>query len=61
MRQYLIYIGRAALAMPDGICQTGLDFHYRIIDMHTVDCQALLAQDTPDALVLAILCDFKQR
>ena len=29
--------------------------------MHTVDCQALLAQDSPDALVLAILCDFKQR
>ena len=47
--------------MPAGICQTGLDYHYRIIDMHTVDCQTLLAQDNPDALVLAILCDFKQR
>ena len=29
--------------------------------MHTVDCSILLAQDTPDALVLAILCDFRGR
>ena len=61
IRQYLIYIGRARLTMKDRIQQTGLDYHYRIIDMHTVDCQALLAQDNPDALVLAILCDFGPR
>jgi hypothetical protein len=60
-RQYLIYIGKAALAMPTEIQQTGLDYRYRIIDMHTVDCQTLLTQDNPDALVLAILCDFKGR
>ena len=29
--------------------------------MHTVDCQKLIAMDDPDALVLAILCDFKDR
>ncbi len=29
--------------------------------MHTVDCSLLLAQDTPEALALAILCDFKER
>ena len=28
--------------------------------MRSLDCQKLLKQDTPDALVLAILCDFKQ-
>ena len=27
--------------------------------MHRVDCQALLRQDSPDAWVLAILCDFE--
>jgi hypothetical protein len=27
----------------------------------TVDCQKLIAMDDPDALVLAILCDFKDR
>jgi hypothetical protein len=29
--------------------------------MHTVDCNTLLERNTPDALVLAILCDFKGR
>jgi flagellar biosynthesis/type III secretory pathway protein FliH len=40
-----------------------IDFQYRynILDMHRVDCSVLLAADTPDALVLAILCDFKER
>ena len=59
VRQYLIYIGKPALTMTGVIHQTGLNFHYRIIDMHCIDCQTLLAQDDPDALVLAILCDFK--
>ena len=39
IRQYLISIGKAPLRMVDHIQQTGLDYHYRIIDMHTVDCQ----------------------
>lgn len=59
VRQYLIYIGRAALSMPDGINEQGLDYRYRIVDMHSVDCRTLFAQDTPDALVMAILCDFR--
>ncbi len=29
--------------------------------MHTIDCEKFLTMDSPDALVLAILCDFKQR
>ena len=41
--------------------QSGLSYHYSILDMHTVDCQKLIAMDDPDALVLAILCDFKDR
>jgi hypothetical protein len=47
--------------MADGIQQTGLDYRYQIIDMHTVDCETLLNQGTPEALVFAILCDFKGR
>ena len=31
IRQYLIYIGKAPLAMAAGIEQTGLDYRYRII------------------------------
>lgn len=29
--------------------------------MHEVDCTGLLVQDNPDALVLAVLCDFGDR
>lgn len=61
IRQYLIYIGKEPLSMAEGIQQTGLDYRYPIIDMHKVDCRELLIQDNPDALVLAILCDFKGR
>ncbi len=61
LRQYLIYIGKARLTMPDGIDEPGFRYQYRILDMRQIDCDALLQQDTPDALVLAILCDFKNR
>jgi predicted transposase YdaD len=59
IHQHLIYIGRDRLTMPDYFNAPTLAYHYPILDMHTVDCSLLLAQDTPDALVLAILCDFK--
>lgn len=38
-----------------------LDYAYSLIDMHAIDCDELIALDTPDALVLSILCDFKGR
>jgi predicted transposase/invertase (TIGR01784 family) len=47
--------------MPAQIKNINLDYTYTIIDMKTIDCDYFLQQDTPDALVLAILCDFKQR
>ncbi len=59
IEQYLIYIGKNKLTMPDGIYAKGLSYHYHIIDMHQIDCQYFLTQNNPDALVLAILCDFK--
>ena len=60
IHQYLVYIGKAALNMPDCFKAGDFNYRYHILDMHTVDCQLLLDQDTPDALVLAILCDFKE-
>ncbi|SFV57526.1 hypothetical protein MNB_SV-6-766 [hydrothermal vent metagenome] len=59
--QYLVYIGRPKLSMKNSIVETDLNFRYNLIDMHTIDCQKFLSMDTPDALVLAILCDFKDR
>jgi predicted transposase YdaD len=61
IRQYLIYIGREGLRMPEGIEQEGLSYRYGLIDMRNVDCETLLIQDNPDALILAILCDFRDK
>jgi hypothetical protein len=61
LRQCLVYIGANPLRMAAGISEPGLDYRYTLVDMHQVDCAGLLAQDNPDALVLAILCDFDDR
>jgi len=61
VHQYLIYIGKATINMPDHYAAGDFNYRYHILDMHTIDCQQLLVQDTPDALVLAILCDFKAK
>ena len=58
LRQYLIYIGSEPLTMPDGIQGPDLHYRYGLLDMRDVDCRYLLEKDTPDALVLAILCNF---
>ena len=59
LRQFLVYIGKPALTMAAGIDEPTHQYRYRLIDMHNVDCEGLLEQDSADALVLAILCDFK--
>jgi hypothetical protein len=62
LRQFLLYIGSAPLAMADGLKEPGLlDYRYGVVDMHRVNCAGLLVQDNPDALVLAVLCDFGER
>jgi len=47
--------------MKNEIREQNLNFSYNIVDMHTIDCQKFIDMDNPDALVLAILCDFKER
>jgi hypothetical protein len=62
IRQFLIYIGTDPLNMPGGIEEPQLlDYRYGLVDMHRVNCAGLLVQDNPDALVLAVLCDFGGR
>jgi len=60
-RQYLVYIGREPLAMADGLDMPRFSYRYDIIDMHTINYRDLLESDSPDAWVLAILCDFQGR
>lgn len=59
VRQYLVYIGAKPLTMADGFDMPRFSYRYDIIDLHTVDGAELLARDSPDAWVLAVLCDFK--
>nr|VFK37662.1 MAG: hypothetical protein BECKSD772F_GA0070984_101732 [Candidatus Kentron sp. SD]VFK41324.1 MAG: hypothetical protein BECKSD772E_GA0070983_101127 [Candidatus Kentron sp. SD] len=61
VRQYLIYIGAEKLNMSAGF--EGPDFHYRygLVDMRALGCEYLIKKDTPEALVLSILCDFGDR
>lgn len=49
------------MRMANGLDLPDFAYRYRVLDMHQVDCQALLDQDTPDAWVLAVLCDFQNR
>jgi hypothetical protein len=46
--------------MPDCVDMPDFCYRYRLIDMRQLDCDDFLRQDSPDAWVLAILCDFKQ-
>ena len=59
VKQYLIYIGRGRLTMAMGLEQPGLSYHYQVLDMHSIDCETLFQQDTPEGLVFAILSDFR--
>ncbi len=59
VRQYVIYTGREPCYLKDGLIGPGLDYRYRLIDMHLLDCERFMEADTPDALVMAILCDFR--
>ncbi len=58
VKQSLIYIGREKLRMAAGIEEANHSYHYQVLDMHRIDCETLLQQDTPEALIFAILGDF---
>ena len=47
--------------MADGLDLEQMHYRYQVIDMHRVDCNDLLKQDSPDAWVMAVLCDFQDR
>jgi len=59
IKQYIIYIGKYVLSMPDYVKDLDFIYKYNIIDMKKIDCENLIKIDTPDSLVLAILCDFQ--
>nr|VFJ90648.1 MAG: conserved hypothetical protein (putative transposase or invertase) [Candidatus Kentron sp. LFY] len=58
LHQYLIYIGADPLTMPGGLDGPGIHYAYGLLDMREMDCRHMIEMDDPDALVLAILCNF---
>jgi len=61
IRQYCIYIGKDKNYLKYKITNETLNYHYNLIDTREIDCEHLLNEPTPEAKVLAILCDFKQK
>jgi len=61
VKQYLLYIGERQCNMKNSINKDGLDYSYAIIDMKNISCEELLQSNNPSAVVLSILCDFKER
>jgi hypothetical protein len=61
IEQYVIYIGKRALSMPAQVQGSDWCYRYHLIDMRHIDSEVFIAQDNPDALLLAVLCDFKAR
>ena len=59
IKQYLLYIGKAPLSIPDHMQATGWRYCYNLLDMRSLDSERFLTSDNPDALVLAILCNLK--
>jgi predicted transposase YdaD len=59
IHQFVIYIGKDKLSMQSCINREQLHYQYELIDMHSIDCDKLIAMNQPAALVLAVLCDFK--
>ena len=57
--QYVIYIGKEKLNMNNRLIKHNINYSYDIIDMKQLNCEEFLKIDTPEALVLAILCDFE--
>jgi len=59
--QYVVYIGKMTSPMKNQLQQDQIDYQYTLLDIQTIKCRDLMRQGTPDALVLAILCDFGEK
>ncbi len=50
VRQYVLYLGKRPLNMADHVDHPDWRYCYTLFDIHSVDCQTLIEQGTPDAL-----------
>ena len=59
--QYVIYIGKEKLTMQNILKKHNIAYNYEIIDMKKLDCEEFFKINSPEAVVLSILCDFKDK
>jgi predicted transposase YdaD len=55
VHQAVLYVGEAAMTMPDRIDEPGLTFQYELIDIRSFTAEELLATNRPGDAVLAFL------
>jgi predicted transposase/invertase (TIGR01784 family) len=59
VRQIVFYIGYEPLRMPNFIREKNLYYEYEIYDFRSLDANAFLNSNEPEAVIFAILADFK--
>ena len=58
IRQFIIYVGDEQITMPNRLELDDIAYTYPIIDLRTYDATEFLNADTPEEVLLAILCNF---
>ena len=62
IKQYVLYIGKKSEAkMPTSIKHENLDFQFNLINILDLDHNDFLYSNRPEDVVIAILCDFKEK
>lgn len=59
IKQLLVYVGKGKMTMLDFINHPNLKFNYTILNISTIDYHSLVESNIPEAIILAILGDFK--
>ncbi len=60
VKQYLIYLGQTPPTMSNILQETNVWFQFPVIAINSIDYELFLASETPEAIILAILADFKK-
>jgi len=58
-RQFVLYVGKPALAMPDALILPGFNYQYQLMDIRSLDGKLLLASPNINDNILAILARLK--
>jgi predicted transposase YdaD len=57
IKQYLINLSNTS--MRNYLKKDSVDYSFEVVNIKEIDCNYFLNTNSPDAIVLAILCDFK--